>query len=136
MGSTRLIVLLTVCLATCQLLNATPEQPHTSASTLTGVSTAAGSVLDDIHYIRQQIHSFWQRHGPDVRYGGFHGTLDRSGAAILPTAKDLVQETRHIWCACSAYQPVETSLAAGLRRCTMHSRTLVPPQDQRYLPQY
>jgi hypothetical protein len=30
---------------------------------------------------------FWRAHGPDVTYGGFHGTLDRAGQSIAPTNK-------------------------------------------------
>lgn len=49
------------------------------------------AVLQHLDVIRQQIYSFWQQYGPDAEYGGFHGTLDLSGAAIVPHAKGLVR---------------------------------------------
>jgi mannose/cellobiose epimerase-like protein (N-acyl-D-glucosamine 2-epimerase family) len=43
--------------------------------------------------------SFWQQHGLDSEFGGFHGTLDRAGTPVSPTNKGLIEQTRHIWCA-------------------------------------
>jgi hypothetical protein len=75
-------------LGSCQLLHAAPTD---SSSSLTG------SVLKDLGHIRGNIYSFWQQHGPDERFGGFYGTLDRAGEPRAPTSKGLVQEARHVW---------------------------------------
>lgn len=75
-------------LGSCQLLHAAPTD---SSSSLTG------SVLKDLGHIRENIYSFWQQLGPDERFGGFYGTLDRAGEPRAPTSKGLVQEARHVW---------------------------------------
>jgi hypothetical protein len=75
-------------LGSCQLLHAAPTD---SSNSLTG------SVLKDLGHIRESIYSFWQQHGPDERFGGFYGTLDRAGAPRAPMSKGLVQEARHVW---------------------------------------
>jgi hypothetical protein len=54
-------------------------------------------IKQDISFLKDNVFSFWQRYGLDKEHGGFHGTLDRSGAAISPTDKGLIQQTRHIW---------------------------------------
>jgi hypothetical protein len=41
--------------------------------------------------------SFWLEHGPDVTFGGFHGTLNRQGSPIGPDDKGLIQQARHLW---------------------------------------
>ncbi len=41
--------------------------------------------------------SFWFEHGPDVVFGGFHGTLDRQGNPVAPDDKGLIQQARHLW---------------------------------------
>ena len=40
---------------------------------------------------------FWLEHGIDASFGGFHGTLNRQGAAVAPDDKGLIQEARHLW---------------------------------------
>jgi mannobiose 2-epimerase len=41
--------------------------------------------------------AFWQSHGPDPKYGGFYGALDRVGQPATPTDKGLIQQARHLW---------------------------------------
>lgn len=48
--------------------------------------------------LRRSIFCFWAAHGPDVEHGGFHATLSRSGEAVAPTDKGVVQQARHTWC--------------------------------------
>jgi hypothetical protein len=55
------------------------------------------AVLEDLDFLRLNVLSFWARHGMDHEYGGIHGTLNRAGMPISPTAKGLIQQTRHIW---------------------------------------
>lgn len=55
------------------------------------------ALLADLEFLRLNVLSFWARHGLDNSYGGIHGTLDRAGTPISPTAKGLLQQTRHIW---------------------------------------
>jgi mannobiose 2-epimerase len=40
---------------------------------------------------------FWATHGPDPKYGGFYGTLDRAGQPIAPSNKGLIQQARQLW---------------------------------------
>lgn len=40
---------------------------------------------------------FWLTYGVDKKYGGFHGTLDKSGKVVPPEDKFLVQQARHLW---------------------------------------
>lgn len=55
------------------------------------------SIVDGINSLIDNVFSFWQRFGLDAEHGGFHGTLDRAGAAVTPTSKGLVQQARHLW---------------------------------------
>lgn len=47
--------------------------------------------------LTSDMSSFWVQHGLDVQWGGFHGTLDRTGGATQPYDKGLVQQARHMW---------------------------------------
>jgi hypothetical protein len=55
------------------------------------------AILQDLETLRLNVLSFWLRYGLDDELGGIHGTLNRSGCPITPTAKGLIQQTRHIW---------------------------------------
>jgi mannobiose 2-epimerase len=44
-----------------------------------------------------RVFEFWQSHGPDRKYGGFYGALDRQGRPSTPTDKGLIQQARHLW---------------------------------------
>lgn len=52
----------------------------------------------------QQIMDFWLCHGPDDRFGGFHGTLDRTGLPVPPYEKTLIQQARHLWTLSSVFR--------------------------------
>lgn len=41
--------------------------------------------------------AFWQSRGPDPKYGGFYGTLDRHGKPVAPSDKGCIQQARHLW---------------------------------------
>jgi len=41
--------------------------------------------------------TWWLDHGMDTEYGGFHGTLDRTGVPCPPTHKGIIQQSRHLW---------------------------------------
>ena len=45
----------------------------------------------------ERVIAFWSKHGPDREFGGFHGTLDRTGAPVAPTDKGVIQTARHLW---------------------------------------
>jgi hypothetical protein len=73
---------------------------YTAPSDLTGapaVDSLTQGLLADLAETRQSIYGFWQQNGPDERFGGFHGTLDRSGSPVAPTYKGIVQQARHVW---------------------------------------
>jgi mannobiose 2-epimerase len=53
--------------------------------------------------------NFWRAHGPDREHGGFHGTLDRRGAAVAPTDKGLIQQSRHLWATSLWYEKKDRS---------------------------
>lgn len=55
------------------------------------------SIQKDLAAVRESIYRFWRQHGVDETFGGFHGTLDRSGAAVVPSYKGIVQTARHAW---------------------------------------
>jgi len=44
-----------------------------------------------------QIFSFWVKHGPDTKYGGFYGTLDENGNPTKPYDKGVIAQSRHLW---------------------------------------
>lgn len=44
-----------------------------------------------------ELFEFWRVHGPDPAYGGFYGSLDRTGRKKPPTNKGLVQQARHLY---------------------------------------
>jgi mannobiose 2-epimerase len=68
----------------------------------TARAAAEADLLKQIDGLTSSTFGFWQRHGLDAEYGGFHGTLSRDGTPIRPTKKGLVQTARHLW-AFSAY---------------------------------
>lgn len=54
---------------------------------------------DDLKYIltktremQVDVADFWLTHGPDIKYGGFYGTLDRQGKPTSPSYKGLIQQ--------------------------------------------
>lgn len=54
-------------------------------------------IKQDIGFLKSNVFSFWQQHGLDSEFGGFHGTLDRTGSPVSSTEKGLVQQARHTW---------------------------------------
>jgi mannobiose 2-epimerase len=52
---------------------------------------------------------FWLAHGVDATLGGFHGTLNRQGAATAPDDKGLIQEARQLWSISTWYERREAS---------------------------
>jgi len=50
------------------------------------------------------IENFWVLYGFDSEYGGFYGTLDRTGTPIEPEVKGLIQTSRHLWSCSTWYQ--------------------------------
>lgn len=96
MHSKRFLLLSIVVLA--QLLQA--YCGSTGQSALTGAPAAdrlTQGLLADLADTRQSIYDFWKQNGPDERFGGFFGTLDRSGSSVAPTYKGIVQQARHVW---------------------------------------
>lgn len=71
------------------------DQSAVAASAAAQQLTSA--VLNDLFETRQEIYYFWRQYGLDRQFGGFHGTVDLSGAAVRPTFKGLVQQARHTW---------------------------------------
>ena len=69
---------------------------QTASSTSPTVEVTA-LLLHDLEDIRRHVLFFWQRYGLETVHGGFHGTLDRNGSPVDPTAKGLVQQARHVW---------------------------------------
>jgi mannobiose 2-epimerase len=61
------------------------------------------------------IMAFWIEHGPDARYGGFYGALDRKGNPSPYLPKGLVQQARFLWSFSAAFkldpQPVYQEMA-------------------------
>lgn len=54
-------------------------------------------IKGDVASIKANVFSFWQQHGLDSDFGGFHGTLTRAGAATSPTTKGIIQQARHMF---------------------------------------
>ncbi len=44
-----------------------------------------------------EVFDFWKTKGPDRKYGGFYGRLDREGNPGPPTDKGVIQQARHLW---------------------------------------
>ncbi len=57
--------------------------------------------------------AFWVEHGPDSTFGGFHGTLNRSGNPIAPDDKGLIQQVRHLWMLSTWYERREASASVA-----------------------
>lgn len=90
------------CIILIVISNKSPVQAQGTLSSTALAAAAANltaALLEDLDFLRVNVLSFWARHGLDNEYGGIHGTLDRAGRPISPTAKGLIQQTRHIWCA-------------------------------------
>lgn len=75
-------------------LGSSQQQAATSSSSSRALTA---SVLGDLGQVRGLVYDFWQLHGPDEQWGGFHGTLDRAGQPVEPFGKGLVQQARHVW---------------------------------------
>jgi len=56
-----------------------------------------------LRHLTDGIMPFWVEHAPDIRNGGFYGTLDRQGAAADSFPKGLVQHARFLWSFSAAY---------------------------------
>lgn len=73
-----------------------------------------------------RVFEFWKTHGPDAKYGGFYGALDRAGEKSTPTDKGLIQQARHLWAMSMWYEkksqtPEVKALADDLFRfLTLH----------------
>jgi cellobiose epimerase len=66
-----------------------------------------------------RVFAFWKMHGPDPKYGGFYGGLDRAGQKSTPTDKGLIQQARHLWTMSMWFEkksptPAVKALADGL----------------------
>jgi mannobiose 2-epimerase len=100
---------------------AAPRAPSTTVATAGAGTVAAGAIsnpapldpaliprLDALRArldrLGQETFEFWRVHGPDPRYGGFYGTLDRQGHPAAPTDKGLTQTARHLWAMSTWYE--------------------------------
>jgi hypothetical protein len=75
----------------------TQSTRNSNAPAAPAEANLAAALLQDLDFLRLNVLSFWARHGLDNENGGIYGTLDRAGRPISPTAKGLIQQTRHIW---------------------------------------
>lgn len=92
---------------------AAPAAPTAAATVDEGQLKSA--VLGDAGFLASNVFSFWQQHGLDSEYGGFHGTLDRAGTAVAPTSNLLALEGHN-----SADTPCLVSVAAsGVLVCAL-----------------
>jgi mannobiose 2-epimerase len=68
-----------------------------------------------LRHLTDEIMAFWIKYGPDIRYGGFYGGLDRKSNPIPSRPKSLVQHARFLWSFSAAYrldpQPVYQEMA-------------------------
>lgn len=69
-----------------------------------GVSDSESKLEDRLGTLRVRLEAlgagvmqFWKAHGPDTRFGGFHGFHDRQGKPKEDAHKGLVQQARHLW---------------------------------------
>jgi mannobiose 2-epimerase len=58
----------------------------------------------------EETFEFWRTHGPDPVWGGFYGTVDRTGKKAVPTDKGLIQTARHLWAMSMWYQRKKPTL--------------------------
>lgn len=88
-----------VVLASLHLLHAVQAEKAgaDAAGSAAAADSLTGGIAQDLAETRHLIYDFWQQHGPDEQFGGFHGTLDLSGTPVAPTYKGIVQEARHVW---------------------------------------
>lgn len=49
-------------------------------------------ILTKVREMQVDVADFWLTHGPDVKWGGFYGTLDRQGRPTSPSYKGLIQQ--------------------------------------------
>jgi hypothetical protein len=79
------------------LLASSCSRTASAQSSSTSDAELEAAILQDLETLRVNVLSFWMRYGLDNEFGGVHGTLNRSGSPVTPTAKGLIQQTRHIW---------------------------------------
>ena len=48
-------------------------------------------------HIARTYAEYWLARGPDSKFGGFHGFLNRQGEPAEPSEKSLIQQARHLW---------------------------------------
>lgn len=78
----------------CETRAAPSPPPRPAASPDAARLEAIAKRLD---VLSAELFDFWRVHGPDPAYGGFHGTLDRTGRRKAPTDKGLIQQSRHLY---------------------------------------
>lgn len=49
-------------------------------------------ILSKTREMQIDVADFWLLHGPDIKHGGFYGTLDRQGKPASPSYKGLIQQ--------------------------------------------
>jgi cellobiose epimerase len=82
-----------------------PTAPvHFVGRTGSGVSSSESGLEDRLGTIKARLEAlsanlmiFWKAHGPDTKYGGIHGFLDRRGTPKEDAPKGLIQQSRHLW---------------------------------------
>lgn len=69
-----------------------------------GVSDSESALEDRLGTLRVRLEAlgagvmqFWKAHGPDTKFGGFHGHHDRRGTPREDADKGLIQQARHLW---------------------------------------
>jgi cellobiose epimerase len=65
-----------------------------SCQSASGRELALATRMD---HIARTYAEYWLAHGPDSKFGGFHGFLNRQGEPEEPSAKSLIQQARHLW---------------------------------------
>jgi cellobiose epimerase len=69
-----------------------------------GISDSESKLEDRLGTLRVRLEAlgagvlqFWKAHGPDTKFGGFHGFHDRKGEPRQDADKGLIQQARHLW---------------------------------------
>lgn len=57
-------------------------------------------VLTKVREMQIDVADFWLLHGPDIKHGGFYGTLDRQGKPASPSYKGLIQQVVCVYLVC------------------------------------
>ncbi|HEY4159680.1 MAG TPA: AGE family epimerase/isomerase, partial [Polyangiaceae bacterium] len=98
LGAYALILAL---VAACTRRAPVPTVPAANSAGTLRTATAAAARVQALRArldaLARSEFEFWATHGPDPKYGGFYGTLDRAGQPITPSNKGLIQQARQLW---------------------------------------